>query len=183
MTRRRCHLHDMIIRSRPQGVGARAIEGPICNLGSSSIIPKDDAYRLVSVVRSDPICMPRFKGRKNFGYGSRLIFSDAANQTLIPRSLRARRPRPASRRFRVRDIQFKLMLGGRKQHRFNVTKLMPIWTFVACRKIAAQPVNLHNHNCAVSVFGSLSGNYWSLETRCIRWRRIRKGWPGSARNK
>jgi hypothetical protein len=75
------HLHDMIIRSRSPGVGARAIEGPICNSGahsgSISFIPKDDAYRFVFEVCSDPIYMPSFKGRKNFGYGSCLIFSAA----------------------------------------------------------------------------------------------------------
>lgn len=73
----------MIFRSRAQGVGGRAIEGPFCNWSSHSgpigFIPKDDAYRLVFVVCSDPIYMPSFKRRKNFGYGSRLGFPNAVN--------------------------------------------------------------------------------------------------------
>jgi len=138
----------MAIGSRHPGVGARAIEGPVCNpgahLGSISFIPKDDAYRLIFVVSSDPIYVPNLKGRKNLGYGRRLIFSDSANCTLIPRSLRIRTPRPASCRFRVRNVQRELMLGGLEQQWFGLTRLLPIWTFVTGCKIAVQPVNLHN---------------------------------------
>jgi len=150
----RHQLQDMIVRSRPSSVGARAIEGPVFNsvarLGSLGFIPKDDAYLLVFVVCSEPIYMPGFKGRKNLGYGSSLIFSETGYRTLFTRSLGAWTPGPAPSRlregFRVRYIQLELMLSRRKHQWLGFARLMPIWTLVACCEIAVQPVNLHDYD-------------------------------------